>query len=377
MIAIKNKSTTGAMERPLRKWYGLTMPAFRAILASVGGIHSDELSTSIFSFVCKTRYELSPRCISEAFCETVIMHHVIDTEVFNCYYTEAVDDRPTQLVRKIGPPISDTFVNMRNDFLRLDSLHSSLLKLAHLPLGLGKRFLVCPKKPWIGDLFSSRQSSEGCKTNINTHSLIGFGKCYRFRFAREAGIPLICGTSADSEGFNITSDRSMELDLNVTDLRQPEPAINEGKSPLRISETVVSIGTTKSRIARCFACLGAPKESLKSKVDSNGDVLKDLAMDCIQGRPLLLQLRQCSLLFIQRNRLLISFPKILALLKKVVIQPAAFLKGMLHRSLLTERRIQPIFKTSLTHKNILAQVDMDYKRGERASFTPVLKDWVF
>ena len=377
MIAIKNKTTTGTMKLPLRKRCGLTMPAFRAILAGVGGIHSDELPTSIFSFVCKRRCELSPRCISDAFCETVIMNHTIDTEVFNCYYTEAVDDRPAQLMREIISPISDTFVNMRHDFLRLDSLHSSLLKLAHLPLGLGKRFLVCPKKPRIGDLFSSRQSSEGCKTNINTHSLIGFGEYYCFRFTREAGIPLICGTSADREGFNITNYRPMELDLNITDLRQPEPAINEGKSSLRISEAVVSIGTTKSRISRCFACLGAPKESLKSKVDSNGDVLKDLTVDCIQGRPLLLQLRQCSLLFIQRNRLLISFPKILALLKKVVIQPAAFLKGMLHRSLLTVRRIQPIFKTSLTHKNILAQVDMDYKRGERASFTPVLKDWVF
>jgi hypothetical protein len=50
------------------------------------------------------------------------------------------------------------------------------------------------------------------------------------------------------------------------------------------------------------------------------------------------------------------FPRILTLFKKMVVEPTALIKGMLHLSYLSLSWIHSIFKRRLMHKYTIAQI---------------------
>lgn len=191
--------------------------------------------------------------------------------------------------------------------------------------------------------------------------------------AREAGIPLVGGASVYGKHFNLTTNRPMEPNLNVPNLGQPEIAINDRESRLGIGETVIPASTTESGISRLLARLGSAKESLICKVYPNSDILEDLAVYSLQRRPFRFQCRQGINLVVQSQTLLLLLPETLSLLQKVIVKPTTFIKGLIHLSMLPLGRIQPVFKTGLMHKYILAQFMKEVKRA----FICQLKQTVF
>jgi len=71
------------MIRTLRQRHDLPMVTPTAILRRVGGVHSNVPSASFFRFAGQFTEELRPRSIMNAFCQTMVMRHTIDMQVFS------------------------------------------------------------------------------------------------------------------------------------------------------------------------------------------------------------------------------------------------------------------------------------------------------
>ena len=128
----------------------------------------------------------------------------------------------------------------------------------------------------------------------------------------------------------------------------------------------------KSIVALCAAALFCAVVALIERpVDAHPDVLEHLAVDRGQTGTVLLKVRQCSLLVVQTGtsaRLLI---RCLSFFKKVVVQPAAFIKSSIHDCLLSRCRVQAVLECfthtySMRHKRLkpLKHVKPLYPRAQ-------------
>lgn len=176
MVTVDSKIATGTVELSHREWNGLSMPAPGAILRSVAGIHRNILTTSTYSLVRKIVCELSPSRIHDRLCQTVIMNHLVDTQVFNADDTKTVYNPPGLLMSKVVTSISDTLMNMRDHFFSPSSFMSTFLQFRQLSLSFGKSLFICPEESWVVYLLTVRQGRKRSEADINAHSQGGFGK---------------------------------------------------------------------------------------------------------------------------------------------------------------------------------------------------------
>ena len=73
----------------------------------------------------------------------------------------------------------------------------------------------------------------------------------------------------------------MELDLDITDLREIQLSRFELKSFLRIGERVVPTSSPESGISWFLTCLDSSEECLESKIYSFLHILKSLGKDLL------------------------------------------------------------------------------------------------
>src|SRR5947207_731621 len=211
-----------------------------ACLGCVGWIHQDHSATGAFCLVRKVLDELVPGCITNSLGKTMVMDHVVDSQVLNGYDPTPVDNFPGLLVSEVGSPVGDPLMHSGERLPSLPATRGALCFLFQEPVNALQVFFVSPEEPWILDL----------------------------------------GAIA-----------------------------HRGKA-------------------------GQP----------HGHVLQDLAVDRGQTGTLLLKVRQCSLLVIQTEtsaRLLI---RCLSFFKKVVVQPATFVKSSVHDCLLSRCRVQAVLE---------------------------------
>ena len=349
MVTVNTKIATRTIEYPFRECYQLPVTTLGAILGSVAGVHGDIFPASIFSFVGEIPYELSPRYIGNGLSQTMIMHHAINRQVLNGDNTKFIDYLAGFLMRKVSTPVSDTLMDMSNNSLVFNPLWIILFTFRHFALGFSQCFFVNSEKTGVGYLIATRERGKGFQANINADSLFNFRQWRILNLARKGNKPFTDTISPDATSFNLTLNRSVNYGFNNTYFRQDYGFILNRIPNLRIGETVIPALATKSRITNLFAGFYTSKESLKRKVYPHRHVLQYLTMNIGKRWSVNFQHWQDSSLVIQTNRSRVFFPKIFALLKKVVIEPVTFTKSITHQMSLLFSRIDSILKGRLVH----------------------------
>jgi hypothetical protein len=110
MVTIQGQPTAYALMDTLFQSFLLAMPTTRAVLARVGRVDRHILPTSICCFVGHEGGELRPCGILNTLRQTMIMHHLIDGQIFNGNHVEAIDDLAALLMGKISTSMSNRVV---------------------------------------------------------------------------------------------------------------------------------------------------------------------------------------------------------------------------------------------------------------------------
>src|SRR6266496_1950073 len=103
----------GTVVGSLPKQHLLPMMTPAAILTGIGRVDFDERSASFFRFARELSQERRPCCVTDAFCQTMIVNHPVHKKVFHADHPEAVNDLPALLVREIVASEGDALMNTR------------------------------------------------------------------------------------------------------------------------------------------------------------------------------------------------------------------------------------------------------------------------
>jgi hypothetical protein len=320
------------------------MPTLRTILGGIGRVNFYQLATSLFRFVRKLRKELRPCCIQDALSDAVIVNHTIDSNIFNCNYSKAIDYHSRKLVGEIVAFPSDTFVDFGNNLTLPLILWRAFFETRKLTLCFYKFLLFGPEKPWSFDLLTSRKCGERAESYVKCNSFGTFRKRNRFDLTSEDSIPFACCRPFDGASFDFTFKRTVENDLNFTNTRQMEFISVNPETKLRIGEALIAANSFKTRVARLFTVVYTAKEVLKGKVNTYGDVLKNLGIDETKRRTSLLKRWKSFGLFIVEKAYLGFFPSFASFFEKVVEKPAALFKPLVHYASLLLSRIDAVLE---------------------------------
>jgi len=373
MVTVKDKATAGTIEDTLTERHGLPVTAPAAILGGIGGVYCDELSTGAFSLVREIGGELPPSGIGDALGEAVIMDHAVNRQVLDGDDAEAVNNLPGLLMRKVTSPVGDALVDMRDDLTVLSPCRGALGFFGHSPLSFGQYLLIGSKEPRVRDSVTGRESGEECQPDIDPHDLAaGRQVLIGNILAREGDKPL-ASLALHRTGLDGAFDWPMDGSLHRSHHREIDATVFQGKPALRISEAVIPALATESRVTRLLTSLHPAEESLHRQVYADSHILQHLAVDTCQSGTASLKRGKCFDLVVQRQGCFQSFIDHLTVFKKVVVQPSAFIKNVVHRSSLTNRWIQPILKSCLMHKYIVAQLP----EGSKPDSSLALKCRVF
>jgi hypothetical protein len=348
------QTTVWAMKDTIRQRHTLPVSTCTACLGCVGWIHLYEQPTSVSCFVGQVLDELIPGCILNALAKTMVLDHVVDSQVLNRYDSEPIDDFSRLLMSETNSLVLDPLVDSCNSPVPLSPGSCAFGFLVSKSLDSLKLLLFLPEKHWIVDILFIGEGSEGIEPNVYANLGVGDRKCFGFDFARKCHEPFSSAGSGDATGLDRAMHLTMQDDLDIADLGEIESVILDLESRLWITEGVVSSSPTEPRIARFFIRLESPEECPEGKVQAHSYVLQDLAMNVIEAGTLLLEIREGSLLLVQTQLFSPLLVGSLSLLKELVVEPTALVKSPLHQSLLSlgwPESVSERFK----HNSIIAQ----------------------
>jgi len=316
-----------------------------AILRRIGRVHSYILPASLFRFAGQFAEECRPRGIVNALGQTVVMDHVVDTQVFHADDAIAIHNVAAFLMREVVTAESNPFMYPRNCFTVFASLRSPLSKLGVLALHFLQGFFFLAKKARVGDLFASGECSERFQANIETYSLIALWQALGFYFARERSIPLASAALLDGERLELALDLSVQHNLEMPDARSKELALLvKLKAKLWIGEAIIAVLALEAGIAWGFTSFDTAEERLKSQIKSYSDMLQDLGVDGCKGGPFLFQGGIGGMLLVERQALTSLLIGGSALCKQMIIQPTALFERLIERCFLLFCGVDPVPK---------------------------------
>src|SRR5690625_114420 len=193
----------------------------------------------------------------------MVMHHLIDRQIFNGNCAEAIDEFTRFLVRKVSATTSDTLMDTRHDFARLSPLGRPLFGFRELALRSCQIFLIAPKKARVSNVLARRERGKTFKPHIDTYELSVVLKSLRGDFTRKAGKPFSRRGSAKSAGFDGALNRAMQRDPDMANFGKLQNAFNYSATTrhLREGKGVVTVLAIEARIAWALAGLNPAKES--------------------------------------------------------------------------------------------------------------------
>ncbi len=327
------------------------MPTGATRLARVGRVHGDVLATGPFCLVRNHTPKTSPRCITDAFSQTMIVKHTVHFQILNCNQSEAVDYPAGMLVREIVSTPLGALMHTGHYFASLRTGERTPLLPRQKTIGPGKSLFLRAKEARISNLITSGESGKRGETNVYTDLLTGHGQSVGFPLAREGDVPLARTAPANTYSLGRTLYGTMEYHPDRADFGQMQNVTNKvtPTGSLRITQTIVTPIAPKAWVSNLlFTSLHTTKESLESKVYTNSNILQYRAMNRIKCRAFLLKSGQQSVLVLQGQRFLRLLVSILALGKQIVVQPATFFKHPAHLSGLLASREYPI-EEGFTH----------------------------
>lgn len=334
----------------------LPMSTARAVLAGIRRIDRYKRSTGPRCLVREKRSELRPGRILNTFGEAVIMHHLVDRQVFHGDDIEAVDHATTLLMGKIGAPIGNPFMDTRHNRAPFSTLRCALAGSREFPLRALQVLFIDAQKLGAGRVFARREGREAEQPHVNPD---GFARPWQglgFDFTGNRHIPLARRTAPDGARFRRAFKWAVLDNPQCTNLGQLQHAIHKLTAIpiLRKGHRIIPSMTTKTRIARCFACFATAEEGFERQVDAHRHILQYLRVHVLQRGACCFQQRQGALLLIVRQRFLAFLVDRFAFCQQVVIKPAAFFKLALQQMRLFFGGLESVFHR-FRHIKIIAQ----------------------
>ena len=289
-----------------------------------------------------------PCCVIDAFINAakIFFLHIVNRQIFNTYRIVFIHKLTSELMRKVMTFPVNSLIYARNYLASFTSGFSRFLSGGKFSLGFREGLFFLPEKTRVFNVFTVGERSKGFKAHINPNSRLNrlFDRLM-VDITCESYKPFSGRCAPDSAGFNCAFNRSVKFDFNTADLGKSDNVFKQFEAKLRICERIVPDFATKPRISRLFTGLNPTKKGSESKIDSCGNVLENLAKNVAQKRIFYLERFKHIALVIARNTFLFTFPGCLSLLKKMVVQPTATIKGAIKSGCLAIRRIKPVFKS--------------------------------
>src|SRR5258705_9479113 len=165
-----------------------------------------------------------------------------------------------------------------------------------------------------------------------------------FDFTEISGLPLARRVTFESEVFDLSLERAMQDDLDMTNARGVEFALFVNlEATLRIGDAVIASLALETREPRFFFMgFDSTEERLQGQFYSFRDVLQDLGMNRSKRGTFNFQEGDAFLRLIPGHIFLPLLPGILAIGQGVIIQPTALFKRLLKSSDLFLGWIEPI-----------------------------------
>jgi len=343
------------MIHTLRQFEFLPVATPTACLRSIGRIDLNYLFTSIFRFVFKCIKKHAPGGVSDTFVQGAEFPHIVDLQVLYDNGVERVNELSGLLMSEVMTFVGNPLVNSRNNFSGFSSLGRAFNLFGEFTLRLCQSLLFLAEKSGIFYGFPIRKSGEVCHAHIESSDGLNMLRDRNMLNIAGKGYKPFSGLgSADRTSFNLALDRPVFADSDAAYFRELNVVILKGETTLRVAKRVVSKLSTEAWIARFIAPFYPLKESSEGEIDTGRNVLKGLAEGIFQKGMFLLKLFNSITLIVQRKTYLVLFPSILALFKKMVVEPSTGVKRCFKRMFLCAIRIDSIFE-SFSHVYILTE----------------------
>ena len=147
----------------------LPMVTPAAILRRVGRVDFEERSASFFRFAREMLKELRPCRVTDTFCQTMIMNHPVDMQIFDTNDPKGVDDRSALLVGEIVTSPFGSFMDPSDHLAMSTALFGPLLQFGVFVLHLGQGFFFGAKEVRVGNFLPVGEGGKGLETNINAN----------------------------------------------------------------------------------------------------------------------------------------------------------------------------------------------------------------
>ncbi len=271
----------------------------------------------------------------------MVLDHAFDVQFLGGDDAEAVDETPCRLVNEVVATVPDALVDTGNNLFGLAAFSGAANLLGEFPLGLCQSLLITAEETRVGDVLAVGQRREGFQSNVNTDLFLRRRQQFGADHAGEADEPLVADT-ANGAGFDRAINRAVKPNGNAANLGQVEFALLKTEAALRVGDAVVLPVALDAREARRLPGFHAAKESVKGKVNANGDVLQNLAEHTRKFRVFLLPLRERGLLLDFGRRLAQHFVVVLSPVQEAVVDLSAGFQSPRQSRLLCFRRINPV-----------------------------------
>ena len=320
------------MINTIRQFKFFPIATVRASLRSICRINLDTQRTGTFCLVSQAIKEHPPCSISNRFVDTfkIIVLHIINGQIFNNNSIKFIHELTGKLMCKIMSLIFYSFMYSCYYFFGLVSFWSIFSLLREPILCFSKYSFFLLKKPGVWILLPIGQYSKLLQSHINPNG--GFNRTWNrsmFNIARQVYKPFAGRHSFDGTSFNYALNRAMKFNFYIPYFRKMNNILIKFKTSLGISKRIVPFSPPKSWVTRFCVGFNSTVKGTKGKINSRANILLNLAVNITQKWVFFLEMLKCITLVISRKTFLFKFPRILALFKKMIVQPTTITKSLI------------------------------------------------
>jgi hypothetical protein len=247
----------------------------------------------------------------------VVFDHALDVEFLDCNHTVSIDQPSGGLVNEIMATVTNALMDTGNNLFGFLSLTAPALLSCEFALCFCQCLFFCTKEARIFDVLTVGQRHKGLQANVNANLFIRRRKQFGADFAGKAGVPLMANT-ANGTRLDVAVNGAVLTNGDIANLGQSQFALVEAKAALGVGERILAVPLDTGK-AWGLTRLNPTEKGVKSKVNANGDVLQDLAVDIGQFRVFLFPLWERGLLLYFGRRLAQYVVVVLAPVQEAVV----------------------------------------------------------
>jgi hypothetical protein len=240
--------------------YNLT--ASRTLLGRSPGIDFHEFDPGTFGLGSKRQNEVAPGNIADRPAQPIVLEQFVDAQALDRDKSVATDQFQSSLVMMLASEVRHSCVGPGN-------LLASFAAVLAVPFFTGEASLFpaklrkcCFEVPRIGLFLARVRGEKRGQPDVDSDSGIGRRlNLYVSEIAREDHIPLV-GFPNQSDGLDLTFDRSMQFDPDRPDVLDAEPLPVELDSVAVSGELdrIESVSSFEPRESGFLACFDSSKE---------------------------------------------------------------------------------------------------------------------